>query len=69
MYFKTEAILFVSSIAGILILGGHTLMTEETNDIRLQGPDDMNQCVNQLITQDGYELPNRSLLLDNLIDP
>ena len=60
MYFEDfKAILFVSSIAGILILGGHTLMTEETNDIRLPGTYRMMQseCVNQLITQDEYELP------------
>ena len=60
MYFEDfKAILFVSSIVGIFILGGHALMTEETRDTRLPGTYRMMQveCVNQLVTQDEYELP------------
>ena len=60
MYFEDfKAILFVSSIVGIFILGGHALMTEETRGKKLPGTYRMMQseCVNQLVTQDEYELP------------
>ena len=55
-----KAILFVSSIVGIFILGGHMLMSKAT-DGSIVIPKTYStmqvECVNQLITQDDYELP------------